>query len=442
MMSVFLVIFILILANLNIAKWKESKVIDWDVIGFYGYLPATFIHHDFKLRFIKEHQVLGEDEKIWPLEAPNGGLVLKPTMGMSLMYAPFFFAAHIHAQFIGEKANGFSPIYHLYINWSCLFYLFLGLLCLRAVLLTRFGDGITAMTLIALVLATNVFYYATTEAAMSHVYNFSLLCFLLYSVVRWYAFRSGKAALLMGISLGLLTLIRPINLSFALIPLFYQLTNVRMVPGRILEWASRPLPLLIFGGAALFILIPQLLYWKAVTGSYLFYSYLDERFYFFQPHILEGLFSFRNGWLIYTPIMIAALAGIFFLKKQKSEFSLLLTILLPVYLWLVFSWWCWWYIGYGNRAMIDIYPLLSIPLAACFVEVSKLAAWRKIMVTTVFVLLLGLNLFQTLQYRKGLIHFDGMTLKAYLESFGRLHYTEAYKEAIRRPDYELAKKGN
>lgn len=439
--ALLLVMSTLILVNVNIAKWKEGKVIDWDVIGFYAYLPATFIHHDFKLNFIKDHQPLSEEEKIWPLQTPNGGLVIKPTMGMAILYAPFFFAAHIHAQFAGEKAHGFSPIYHMYINWSCLFYLFLGLLCLRAVLLPRFGDLITAVTLIAVVLATNALYYASTEAAMAHVYNFSLLSIFVYAVIRWYASKHWQMALLMGITFGLLVLIRPVNLSFLLIPVLYKLTNVRMVPGRIREWFHQPLHLITFAGSAFLILVPQLLYWKAVTGSYVFYSYFDERFYFLNPHILDGLFSFRNGWLVYTPIMTAALAGVFLLKELKTEFGMVLMVILPVYFWLVFSWWCWWYIGYGNRAMIDIYPLLAIPLAACFTAVSKLPKTQTILLRCVFVLLFGLNIFQTIQYRMGLIHFDGMTWKAYVESFGRLHYTDAYKQAIQRPDYELAKKG-
>ena len=73
---------------------------------------------------------------------------------------------------------------------------------------------------------------------------------------------------------------------------------------------------------AFLVWIPQLLYWKTVTGNYLFYSYADEGFFFLNPQILKGLFSYRNGWLIYSPVMFFALLGIPFLYRYAKDFFL------------------------------------------------------------------------------------------------------------------------
>jgi hypothetical protein len=110
-----------------------------------------------------------------------------------------------------------------------------------------------------------------------------------------------------------------------------------------------------------------------------------------------------------------------------------------VYLYVVFSWWCWWYVGFGNRSMIDVYAFLAIPLTAFYDDMlgkQGLKKWSRMALVMVFT---ALNLFQILQYKRGLIHFDSMTCKAYLSSFGSLKFTDAYKNALSTPDYEKAK---
>src|SRR6185436_10253555 len=110
------------------------------------------------------------------------------------------------------------------------------------------------------------------------------------------------------------------------------------------------------------IFLPQLFYWKHQTGSWFFNSYLNEHFYFNNPHVFYGLFSFRKGWLVYTPIMFFALAGLYTLFKTMKEFFYPVLILFLLYIYVAFSWWCWWYGGsYGQRALIDIYPFLAVP---------------------------------------------------------------------------------
>lgn len=436
-----LVIGILAYSNFNIARWNKLNVIDWDVIGFYAYLPATFIHHDYRLELLRGHPEYGTERKFWPQTAPNGALVHKPTMGMALLYAPFFVLAHLHTQAAGLAPDGFTIYYHQYIHLSALFYLAFGLILLRRTLLRWFSDEAVATSILATGLGTNLFFYATTEAAMSHAYTFSLCAALLYLVSKGHSDLRWKNSALAGICLGLMTLIRPVNALFVLFPLLYGMQRMADATER-LHWLRRNWPhALLFAGFAATVQLPQLLYWKSLTGQWLFYSYLDEGFFFLKPKMLQGVFSFRNGWLIYTPIMAFAIVGTYFRNVSKHPFSLASKIFIPIYLYVVFSWWCWWYVGFGNRAMIDSYAVLAFPMAA--VSEQLLARSRPVrrIWCLVVVLAIALNGFQTLQYRYGLVHFDGMNARAYLASFGRLTYTDAYKQAIRSPDYERAKRG-
>jgi hypothetical protein len=98
-------------------------------------------------------------------------------------------------------------------------------------------------------------------------------------------------------------------------------------------------------------------------GSY--YSYGDEGFFFTNPQIINGLFSYRKGWLIYTPLMIFALLGILTLARRKfQQFFIPVLIFTVANIYVVYSWWCWWYGGsFGSRPMIDSYPLMAVALA-------------------------------------------------------------------------------
>ena len=73
--------------TLNLKPWDRKTIIDQDIIFYYGYLPATFIYHDWSFRFPDRPGFTG---KVWSLPLPNGNRVQKMSMGLAYMYAPFF----------------------------------------------------------------------------------------------------------------------------------------------------------------------------------------------------------------------------------------------------------------------------------------------------------------------------------------------------------------
>jgi len=90
--SILFISVILIWVNFNIRKWGENDVIKSDVISYYAYLPAFIIEKSPDLSFTdgKEDYYVSNN-RYWPQIAPNGKKVIKTTMGMSFLYAPFFF---------------------------------------------------------------------------------------------------------------------------------------------------------------------------------------------------------------------------------------------------------------------------------------------------------------------------------------------------------------
>ena len=193
---------------------------------------------------------------------------------------------------------------------------------------------------------------------------------------------------------------------------------------------------------AFLVIFPQLVYWKYSTGSWVYYSYGEEGFYFNHPHIFDGFFSYRKGWFIYTPIMLFFVAGFFFMRKRIPELFLPLSIFLLLNIYVVFSWWCWWYGGsFGARPMIDSYGFLALPFAALVEKVIHQKKWQKIMAAAFLLFFMYLNLFQTRQYRTSMIHWDSMTKQAYWKVFLREQWPENYEKLISPPDYAKALKG-
>jgi len=453
-LSIFVLLIVCAWYGKNLHVWEKNEVIQNDVISYYAYLPATFIFHDLNFDFIKNLPADFEGQ-IWVQTAPNGKPILRMTMGMAILWIPFFLIAHAMAHILGVSTLGYSWPYSLSIFVATLFYLFIGLLFLRKTLLRYFSEVATAVTLILVVFSTNMLYYVISEPGMTHVYNFGLISAFIWFSLRWIEVLTPSASdelvpgtgrvgvrlsILLGLLAGIIVLIRPVNILVLLFPALIGITSLKGFTERIQKnWKL----ILIAGGTAFLVLVPQMIYWKLQTGHFLFNSYMDQgKFYFFKPHVIDGLFSYRKGWLIYTPVMILAFLGFIWLKKYASHLVLPVLVFAIINIYVVYSWWCWWYGGcYGSRPMIDMYGIMAIPLAAFLERMWTSKIWIKSVAAVLLIGLIWLNQFQINQYRTSLLHWDSMTKEAYWGIFGKKTWPEGYDKMIKIPDYEKALKG-
>jgi hypothetical protein len=428
--------------NLNTKPWRDPmKVLAWDVKSYYAYLPAALIYHDLSMEFTKEdHEFFGD--KFWPKPTPSGGLSLVMTMGLAFLYLPFFLAGHLYAWLSGAETHGFSEPYIFFLVFSALAYLLAGLTVLRWLMLKYFPDWIVALTLLAIVAGTNLLYYSSVEAPMSHAYSFALFAFFLAVTMNWYRNPGLKNSILLGLLAGLITLVRPTNALVLIFFLLWDVKSFRELGERTDFLAANWRRILIMTGAAFLVWLPQLIYWKSVSGQWLYYSYNEEGFFFSNPQLINGLFSYRKGWLLYTPVMLLSLAGLPLLWKYRRGFFWPLLCFLGVKLYVVFSWWTWWYGGgFGQRPLVESYALLSIPMATLLLHAYHRGRWiGRFIVGLVFLFVLH-NLFQTAQYYYGAIHWDGMNKRAYWASFARPKPLPGFYDLVTPPDYDLALQG-
>ncbi len=424
----------------------ERGVIHWDVISYYSYLPATFIYGDVSLGFLDNPpEGFVNDDKFWPSTIENGNKLIITSMGLSVLYAPFFFTAHVLAPIFGQATHGFSSIYQFFLVISALVYVTFGFVILKSILSRYFKPLTTAITLIAIAFGTNLLYYTTFEAAMAHSYGFFLIVLFLYQVIRWYEKPDLLRTILTGAVFGFTALVRPTNILVIFILLLWDVKSWRGLTDRIFFFVKKFHLVLLMLAAFIVVWIPQFLYWKSITGHFLYFSYAAEgaSFYWAHPNILRGLLGFKKGWFIYTPMMLLAVAGIPLLRKRIPGLFLPILLLLLSAIYVQSSWWSWWFGGgFGLRAYIDFYGLMAIPLA---VVVERMVELRKetfrYPALSIIGLLLVFQLINTHQYRRNIIHYVGMNKHTYKNAFLRFDYPYDHWTSLTMPDYELARKG-
>jgi hypothetical protein len=417
--------------------WSEATI-SWDVSGYYHYLPGIFIYHD-----VKEQLWMDEiNKKYLPSPAydqafihqPSGNKVNKYAIGQAVLYSPFFFLGHAFAKLTGAyPADGYSKPYQVAIWLGSLLFCILGLILLRRILLHYFDETVTARTILAIGLATNYMEYASITNAMNHGWLFTLLCALILFSIRFYKEADWKSACGIGISLGLAILTRPTEITWTIIPLLWGITSIKERVTFLRQHWNKILAALFLCGVIISI---QPIYWKYVANEWLIYTYGDQGFNWFHPKVWRGLVGVNIGWWTYTPIMLLAMLSWYGLyKKYKSVFwPIFITSFLAIYITL-----CWKHFesggGLGQRNLIQIYPLLSFPLAMTIAWILKRKAGTWIW-AGIFLLNVYYNAWWIHQAHKGGFFQAGqMNTPYFFKVVGRLHPKTDYFKLLDTHEY-------
>jgi len=383
----------------------------WDALGYYMYLPGYLIYDDvtelkwFPAIDAKYHVSGGTLYQATPLE--KGGYAFKYLGGVAIMELPFFYIGHTVAYFADVPQDGFSWPYQYAIIFGAIFWFFIGCLILRKVLLRFYSETITVLTLLLICLASNILQYVSVDGAMSHVYIFPLYAVVLWLTIRWHETPKKHLALSIGLVAGLAIISRPTELIIIFIPILWSLESSGKLKSKwALVKANRSHVFWAVGGGFIGIL-PQLLYWKQATGSWIYD--VGSKWYFLNPWF-RVLFGFEKGWFIYTPIAIFMVLGLFFLKGKPFRRSVITFCLLN--LWIIMAWSDWRYgASYSTRALTQSYPVFALALAA-FLE-RTFVHWKRWIVLALGTYFVGVNLFQIWQYNALILHYDHMNAAYY-----------------------------
>lgn len=424
--SLSLVVFILI--SLFVVSYRITHVgekeISWDVLGYYLYLPSTFIHHDPLLTDIEWLKKLNQEKDLagtlyMVSTNDNGEPMYFFLMGMSLFYMPFFILASVYSYLFNYPVDGFSMPYQYFLVIGGIIYTIIGLIFLRKILLRFFSDRLTAFIMIIITFGTNYIHHLTLDNLGTVNVLFMLLLIVAYYTILWYETFKNKYFYIISAGIALITLVKPSEIFVFLIPLLWNINSLKDLPQRILFFIKRYQ--LLLKGFVIFLLIvlPQLIYWKIKTGHFIYDSYKNPGIGLdiFSPHILEVLFSYRKGWILYTPVMIFSLIGFFVLYKNYRNIFYAIFIYFLISFWVISSWTEWWYgAGFSIRPLITSYPILAISMGSYLNEIKKYK-WVNIFSILMIILLILFNQFQWWQLRNYILDPYRTTEKYYWAIF-------------------------
>ena len=389
-------------------RWQKEhteSTIAYDVEGYYWYLPSIFIYKDlkhqgFKDSILKKYQASATDHfQHGFVHEASGNYVLKYTFGMAILYSPSFFVAHVAAIVGGYDADGFSVPYKFSLQVWALLFAFVGLYYLRKLLLFYYTDKVVALVLFLLVFGTNYLNYAAIDVGMSHTWLFTLYVFIIINTHYYYQKYQLKYLIRTGLLVGLATLIRPTEIISILIPILWGIESFKEAIERFRFFIQIKWQVLIFLVLVFAVFSIQLFYWHYVSGQWIVYSYQEQGFNFLRPHAFVYSWSYKAGWLRYTPMMILSFVGfLVYPRYGKNKFAVMLFFIISYYV--VSAWNIWDYGGFSGRAMIQTYPILVFLLATLLHIALEQKMLRALLLPFV-VLFLYLNIWWTYQAHGG-----------------------------------------
>jgi hypothetical protein len=339
----------------------------------------------------------------------------KYAIGPSLLWLPFFLAAHgiaLLGQLMGIRiaADGYGYLYQAAISIGSIVYGSLGFLMAYRVA-RRWCSLPAAISAVGLLwLASNTFYYMVFEPSMPHMVSLFSVAFLFAIWEKYFRFAEPPAvryALFLGVACGLVALVRLQDSVVLLVPigtLIYRL--VRSVQqkhtGLMRRW-------LVAGGisgiAAFVTFAPQLVVWQTLYGTWSVSPYLNDHnppFYWHTPQIFNVLFSSFHGLLSWHPIYLVALLGLPMLYRYDRSVTLAMALTIGLQVYLVAAWWAWWQgDSLGGRMFLSLTVIWVVGVAAVLDWLYQHRQFRIAIV--IGIVLIAWNGLALIQYRLGYV---------------------------------------
>lgn len=179
----------------------------WDGLGYYQWLPSAFITGKFDWMF-------------WCKKIADLKAISMYSLGVSVLELPFFLASQVLTWFFGYPNTGFSPPNAVFMMVSTATYAGAGAV-LSFKLARRFSNTPAALLAVVSIYAgTNLFYYATREPLMSHVYSYFLIALFCWCSLRIIDGPRRVHVILFLFSGALLVLVRQLNVVVFVFPLW------------------------------------------------------------------------------------------------------------------------------------------------------------------------------------------------------------------------------
>lgn len=444
--SAYTLVFLVVALGVLRFSFQQTNILSYDYFGLYLYLPATFIYHDpgiSDLSWLQE--IIGNYQNthsLYQIQSEGDYNLIRFFCGMAMLLSPFFFLGHLIALSTSYPADGFSYPYQLAMMIAAYFYIVVGLIFMRKVLLHFFQDKVVAVTLLAMYLGTNLLFWTTFDAGAPHTILFTLYALLIWYSIKWHEQPKIIFAVAVGLLLGLIIVSRPTDIIAVFIPLLYGIYDRDSAVKKWRTLRTHFHHVFVLVGATFLMGLPQLVYYYYYTGQFFLSTYNDPQsgFDFMHPRFIWVLFSYRKGWFLYAPLMALSIIGLFYARRKSPELFYVLLFHTLTNLYLIASFTS--LISYGWRAFIQSYALLAIPFAAMVLFLMKQKLLLRLALIPILAFFIWLSAIQGYQTIMEILHSTRMTKEYYWQVFGKQRIVLEDLKLLRPDAYEDDINGN
>jgi hypothetical protein len=361
-----------------------------DGVGYYAYLRSALIDHDLNFEndflagnksFVMAH-VDAQGHLLRELYTKTGHIENHFSVGPAILWAPVLVTVHLAVVLLDHfgahiPADGYSPPYVFAMGLTTAIYGFLSLFLAYRMALKYCEQQWAFLATIGIWLATSLPVYMYFNPSWSHAFSaFSVSLFLWYwdrtklqrTPARWAA---------LGVFAGLMGNVYYPNVILLIFPgleLIHLIRAGQRGPNRV------PMPFgklvsccLVFGASLLISLLPTFVTRQIIYGNPFETGYPGIwTWHWTSPVFLRVLFSADHGLLSWTPILLFALIGMFFLAKRNPLLGTGSMLTFLAYYYFIASYPDWDGISsYGNRFFISLTPVFILGLASLLSAFSQ-----------------------------------------------------------------------
>lgn len=325
---------------------------------FYDRYPDKYTESGFKRTFLDEATPTGKRKNFGPI-------------GTALLWSPFYAVGHVvalAARALGSPvaADGYSKPYIWAITFGSALEALAGLILSYLVARRLAGEWAAFWATLAIWLATPTIFYSHLAPGYSHAASLFAVSLLLYLWFRWRDAPTWGRWLLLGAAGGLVAMVREQDALFLAVPAVYAgigaLGDLRRRDWGGVMRAAAGVALLAVAAFAVFT--PQLAVYKVLNGDFRPSSDVSGKMSLVPAHALNALFSPYNGLFFWSPILLAAVAGLVLLawKHPRLGLALLAGFVLTCYINGAIK--TWNTAGsFGARRFLNCTPLFVVGLA-------------------------------------------------------------------------------
>jgi hypothetical protein len=372
-----------------------------DGVGYYAFARAPLIEHS--LDFTRDYQHANEsfrgprvDESGQPkseFRTPTGHLDNHFTTGPAILWTPFLLLAHtgvLLTRALGSSvaADGFSAPYRVAMALATAIYGFLGLLLAFRLARQYVEERWALLATISIWWASSLPVYMYFNPSWSHAHSaFTVSLFLWY----WHRTRLARSLpqwLLLGTIAGLMLNVYYANALVLAVLVVEAVPQFLAAFRHVTPTGSSDLPRssalfldhLLFVLAVVLCLLPIFITRYIVYGNAFESGYMPLRHWLWRsPVLLSVFFSSNHGLIVWTPILLFSILGLFlFWHREPRVGGPFLAALLAFYLFIAcYPDWAG-ISSYGNRFFVSLTALFVIGLAVFLDRAAQFSRSRHV----------------------------------------------------------------